>query len=348
MPQQHSDDYKLIAVKYYLEIENYVQTCKIFKCSRRSLRRWVKRYINTGLVSNKNRKEGSYKIKQKHVDYLKKIIKTYPDLYLWQIHKMLSDKFNDYEISWQHLHDVIRDNNITRKKTSHKHFPKITYGKLRNEQKELKVFFKKINDHDLDDIICIDETSMKGGLTINYSRSELGKRSVVKTSDNKIYRKFTLVSAITTKGCIGCKLYEKGGMDSERFVEFLDSILKNKKDKLVVFDNGGMHKTKDVRNKIIKSSNDYLYIVTYHSHLNAIEEYFNQLKHYVKLDKPLTFDKMKTSIRNAHKHIKKNNYRNYFLHAYDIKKLLKVRKESNRKRKIKKYKIGGHLKSEAL
>jgi hypothetical protein len=49
-------------------------------------------------------------------------------------------------------------------------------------------------------------------------------------------------------------------MDSNRFIEFLDIILKNKKDKLIVLDNGGMHKTKEVKDKIINSGNKYLFL----------------------------------------------------------------------------------------
>jgi hypothetical protein len=44
----------------------------------------------------------------------------------------MKEKFNDYIISQQHLHDVIRDNNITRKRLSHRHFPKTTRGIARD------------------------------------------------------------------------------------------------------------------------------------------------------------------------------------------------------------------------
>ena len=38
MPTHKSSDYKISAVKYYLShSKNQVQTCKIFKCSARSL-----------------------------------------------------------------------------------------------------------------------------------------------------------------------------------------------------------------------------------------------------------------------------------------------------------------------
>ncbi len=45
MSKHKSEDYKLTAVKYYLDHETtYKNTCDIFKCSERSLKRWIERY----------------------------------------------------------------------------------------------------------------------------------------------------------------------------------------------------------------------------------------------------------------------------------------------------------------
>jgi transposase-like protein len=42
MSRHKSEDYKITAVKYYLENNtNYAKTCEIFKCSERSLKRCV-------------------------------------------------------------------------------------------------------------------------------------------------------------------------------------------------------------------------------------------------------------------------------------------------------------------
>jgi transposase len=61
MSKHKSEDYKIIAVKYYLENDtNYTKTCEIFKCSERSLKRWIKRL---------NRKQVSYKITKEQVKY---------------------------------------------------------------------------------------------------------------------------------------------------------------------------------------------------------------------------------------------------------------------------------------
>lgn len=43
MPHQRSSDYKETAVQYYLVEDKSQEVCKIFKCSRRSLMRWVQK-----------------------------------------------------------------------------------------------------------------------------------------------------------------------------------------------------------------------------------------------------------------------------------------------------------------
>jgi transposase-like protein len=57
MPSHKSNDYKLTAVQYYLvEDKTQEEVCKIFKCTPRSLMRWVERYKNEGNVNIHYRK----------------------------------------------------------------------------------------------------------------------------------------------------------------------------------------------------------------------------------------------------------------------------------------------------
>ena len=45
MPKHKSEDYKISAVHYYIENEtSFTETSRIFKCSERSLKRWINRY----------------------------------------------------------------------------------------------------------------------------------------------------------------------------------------------------------------------------------------------------------------------------------------------------------------
>ncbi len=52
MTSKHkSEDYKLSAVEYYLVGDkSQIDVCKIFKCSPRSLMRWVEKYEKEGEI----------------------------------------------------------------------------------------------------------------------------------------------------------------------------------------------------------------------------------------------------------------------------------------------------------
>ena len=71
MPTHKSNDYKLTAVQYYVvEDKTQEEVCKIFKCTPRSLMRWVERYKNEGNVNIHYRKTVAYKVKKEYVKLL--------------------------------------------------------------------------------------------------------------------------------------------------------------------------------------------------------------------------------------------------------------------------------------
>ena len=111
---------------------------------------------------------------------------------------------------------------------------------------------------------------------------------------NYIFRKFTLLCAISNSKCIGATLYKEGGMTKERFVEFLEANIFNKyKNHLIILDNAGSHNNEYVKQAIINSGNKYLFTIPYTPKCNAIEQYFNQIKHYLKLNKKvLKYDEL--------------------------------------------------------
>lgn len=177
-----------------------------------------------------------------------------------ELSKIIKKKYKDFDITPQHLGKVLRDNNKTRKRTHHKHFPEYRYGKQVDKKKELNKFFKEIKKHKLNKIISINETSISPAMIAEYSRCSLEKRCLFKTSDSFFFRKFTLLVAISNSKCIGWKLYEKGGMTKERFVDFLKSKIFNKyKNHLIILDNAGSHKNDYVKKEIKNSGNKYLF-----------------------------------------------------------------------------------------
>jgi len=342
MSKHKSEDYKITAVKYYLENDtNYTKTCDIFKCSERSLKRWIERYEELEEIKRLNRKPKSYKITKEQVKYAIQKLKENEQITMEELHKIIKKKYKEFDITPQHLGQVIRDNNITRKRTRHEHYPKERYGKPTDIKKELKAFYKEVSKYSLNKIISLDETSISPALIMEYSKCFLGKRCVVKTDDNYVFRKFTLLCAISNSKCIGATLYKEGGMTKERFVEFLEANIFNKyKNHLIILDNAGSHNNEYVKQAIINSGNQYLFSLPYTPRCNVIENWFNQIKHYLKLNKKvLKYDELVIEIKNAIKQVKKENYKNYFENAYN-KDAYKdyVKKDSTLKRKPKNYK----------
>ena len=281
------EDYKISAVKYYLKHNKSMEdVCDIFECKKQSLSRWVKRYKLNKSIKRHNRKSISYKITKEQVIYALTKLKENEQITMFELAKIVKKKYKDFDITPQHLGIVIRDNNQTRKRTKHKHFPKIRYGKPIEKQKELDKFYKEVDKFKLNKIISLDETAIQPAMIMEYSRCPLGKRCILKTDDSYFFRKFTLLVAISNSKCIGWILYEKGGMTKERLVDFLKKFIFNKyKNHLIILDNAGSHRNMYVKDAIINSGNKYLFTVPYTPKTNPIEAYFNQIKHYLKLNK---------------------------------------------------------------
>ena len=65
MSKHKSEDYKLSAVKYYLNNDvSLDDVCEIFDCPKQSLYRWVKRYEELEEIKRLNRVQLSYKIQK--------------------------------------------------------------------------------------------------------------------------------------------------------------------------------------------------------------------------------------------------------------------------------------------
>ena len=61
--------------------------------------------------------------------------------------KLIKKKDKNFNITSRQLGNVIRDNNRTRKRTRHEHFPITRYGKVISKEKELHNFYKEVNKY---------------------------------------------------------------------------------------------------------------------------------------------------------------------------------------------------------
>jgi transposase len=344
MTKHKTEDYKISAVKYYLNNDKgdgYKKTCKIFDCKKSTLRDWIKKYKTLKNLTRKNRKPISYKITKPQMKTALELLKQNEQLTMNELEIDMKKKYPTFDITPQHLGQVIRDNNKTRKRTRHEHFPKKRYKKQIEKQTELNKFYNRVKQFPMNKIICLDETSVGSALKPTYSRCELGRRCVIKTSNQFVFRKFTLLVAISNSKCVGKELYEKGGMTKERLLEFLEKYIFSKyKDHLIILDNAGSHNNELIKNAITKSGNHYLFAVPYTPKTDAIEQYFNQIKTYLKKDRNVkNFQELEKNVEKAIDKVKQENYKNYFKYAYNLKEGYELKRNpSTRRRKLKNYK----------
>jgi transposase len=256
--------YKLSAVEYYLDSNaSQLEVCDIFRCSPRSLLRWTHRYLETGSIVRHNRPAISYKIRQRHVDFILDQIKSNRMVTLNELKLVLKEEFPSLAMSLAHLHRIVRDNNISLKLRRVRHEPIKRYSKPVNIKEELKKFYDEVSMFNLDDIICLDETNIQIFHKRNFCYSPVGKRCVVTTQSQEVFKRYTTIFAISTQGVVGWRIYPKGGIDSHRLKSFLEQHVTGKfNNKLIIMDNASCHRNPEIK-KLVQKDNKLLFSVPY-------------------------------------------------------------------------------------
>ena len=337
MPTHKSEDYKLSAVEYFLTTDTTQEdVCKIFKCSVRSLLRWVDRFKEEKEIKRHNRKPVAYKVKKEHVKFILEELKNNKTITLEEILTKLKTKYKDVDLSLMHVHRIVKDNNITLKITRIRHEPVKRFGKDININSKIKEFYEEVKKYKLEDIICIDETSIKSLQKRQHCYSEMGKRCVIKTTSQEVFKKYTGIFAITSKGVIEWDLYEKGGINTDRLIEFLEKNITSKlKNKLIILDNASSHRNERIK-ELIGKNNHILYAVPYQHFTNSIENYFSMLKSRLQKTEGLNYTDIKANIGNVLRTIPEKNYENIFKGAYKRPDKY-VAKNKTRKKPLKTY-----------
>jgi len=311
MSKHHSIDYKLSAIKYYKKYGSVRKTCKIFECSKSSLHRWKKKYNITKNLTRKNRVK-KYDLSQNEIKFIKQYIYKYPNITLKELTKIVNNKFKK-NYKYITIYNIVKKNNISYKILRQKYFPQ-----KGDEEKELLEYYTSLTKYNMKNIISIDETAVYINMTKERGWSKKGTRAIVKTNIYP-FKKFNVLCAIKYGKIIGIKVYkETGGLDKIKFIEFLEDKIKGKyKNHLITLDNARFHRSNEVKEYIKKIGNEYLYCVRYNPKTNAIENFFNQLKHYIKLKSPQSYEEIIKTINQILKsNIKRIHLENYFKYLY--------------------------------
>ena len=307
---------KITAVEYYLNSDKtQIEICEIFKCSARSLMRWVEIYNDTDEIKRNNRKNIAYKVSKEHVNFLLNELNKNKTITIEELNIKLKEKFN-ISISRYHINRIINDNNKTLKITRIRHEPIKRFGKDININEKIKEFYDEIKKYKIEDIICIDESSINSLQKRNHCYNDLGKRCVIKTNSQEVFKKYTGIFAISIKGVLGYELYNKGGIDSERLYEFLEKNITNKfKNKLIILDNASSHRNIKIK-ELINKNNILLYSVPYQYFTNAIENFFSMFKSRLQKLNGLKYEELNKNIEKVIKEIPKEKYENIIKGTY--------------------------------
>ena len=128
---------------------------------------------------------------------------------------------------------------------------------------------------------------------------------------------------------------EKGAVNAERLTDFIKEYITGKyEDHLIIMDNAMFHKSPEVKQAVAESNNTIQYTVPYYPRSNPIEQYFSQMKHYIKKESPISFDDIKKIVQKSIDKVKRENYNNYFLHAFRSDTLLKQTRTRRREPKV--------------
>lgn len=306
----------MTAVRYYMKCQNQVETCRIFECSERSLMRWVDRFEDEGTVERRPRPSIANKVEQRHVNFILKRVKQRPAITMKDLHVEVLERFRDLDISRVHVGNIVRDNNVTLKRSRVRHEPTHRYGKEININSELDRFYRSVKRVALDDIVCIDETSLQAFMVRKYCRSPIGKRCTIKTHSQEVFKKYTGIFAITTRGCVAYEIYESGGITAQRLLDFLRQRFAHHRNKLFVMDNASSHRNPEVR-RYIERNNSLLYSVPYQHYTNAIENFFSVMKSHIQKEELVGRAALLRSIPKALDAISRQQYHNFFSGAYE-------------------------------
>ena len=333
MTKHKSEDYKIYAVKYYLQKHTQKETCDIFDCSPRSLMRWVERYNKEKSIKIHYRNPISYKVKKIHINFIKNEINKDKSITLNELLIKFKNEFPNFSISLMHLYRIIKDNYISLKLLRLRHEPIKRFGKNINIKEKLNDFYKEIEKYKLEDIICIDETSINSLQLRKYCYSNVGKRCVIKTQSQEVFKKYTGVFAISIDGVIGMELYEKDGIDTEKLIIFLEKFITNKyKNKVIILDNASSDRNEKIK-QLINKNNKILYSIPYQHYTNSIEQFFSKLKSGLQKKKGLKYEELKRNIIEVIKDIPIIFYYKILKGSYDRKKLYSKKKLHKRKYK---------------
>jgi transposase len=271
-----SFDLRIRVVLNYLNITNSCRkTASIFSISKSTVSRWYILYKSNNLLPKK-RNIKKNKVNDNIIQFIKSLIIDNNFITIKIIKYNILKKYN-LNLSFSHIHNIIKKIKFSRKRIHKK-----IYNPKNDLEQCKKIFFNKIKENNIKNIISIDETGFNLGSSLNYGRTLKGTRCIKNINCNINNKKINSIFSINMNGNINYQLYDNKNINSYIFYDYCFKHLSNYKNKIFLMDNVGFHKTKKVIDILTKNNNKIIFTPAYSPDTNPIEFMFSKLKHIIK------------------------------------------------------------------
>jgi transposase len=215
-------------------------------------------------------------------------------------------------VSKSSVYRILKNNNITNKKISHKINPKNV-----DNITKVKTLLENISCYKSDKIISIDESSFDTHMRPLFGWSKKGT-SIKKSIFTPQRHRKTLTLGVSGKKIIGYSLVN-GSSNNLIFENFLkEQILPKVKNSVILMDNVSFHHSKNVVNCINSTSNKILYNVPYNPETNPIEFVFSIIKNFVRKTEPSSIINLEKSIIKSFDLVTPKKLKHIFNHSINV------------------------------
>jgi len=276
---------RILAIRHWRKCGNMMEAAKTFGISYRAIRNWVEKYNKKGKGSlehdNRGRPPGKELTPQQERSLIGKITNKNPEQLklkfgLWTRENVAGLMSREYGIErsvWQ-IGRYLKEWGFTPQKPIYKAYEQKN-AEVRKWLDELYPRIKRMSKKEKAMIFWGDETGIRSHDNRGRSFAPAGQTPVVRKTGKRFG--ITMISAVNNRG----KLYFmfcKGGMNSDRFINFLKRLIRSRKEKIfLITDNLSAHKTNQVKTWVKENAKNIklFYLPPYSPELNP-DEYLNQ------------------------------------------------------------------------
>ncbi len=227
----------------------------------------------------------------------------------------IKNKFNK-SISTTYIYNILNKNKYTYKKIKINSNPH-SEEKQKIQLEEVKKNISKIN---IDNLISIDEISIKEFENLNKGWGIKGTETEINNKDKKINNKrYSVLMAASNKKIINYTIVEKG-IKTDSFNKFMSKLktMDKQNNNVYFLDNTRVHKTKSFNQLKEKLKLNIIYNAPYQSKYNPIEYVFSLLRKKIQKDSDKTYNKIINIINKFNKELEETKLKNIFNHVLKL------------------------------